>query len=142
MTANLWNYDFPVQKQLGFQDPSSAVMEEIINFHNYTMIYLTFIVIGVLWVLVELLRQFTKSKAFISHKYMIHGTMIELIWTITPAIILVGIAFPSFKLLHLSVLLIPTALYFILQSIKRKVWKVKLNRNYHEFCKMLKNENK
>jgi cytochrome c oxidase subunit 2 len=101
MTANLWNYDFPTHKQLGFQDPSSAVMEEIINFHNYTMIYLTFIVIGVLWVLVELLRQFTKSKAFISHKYMIHGTMIELIWTITPALILVGIAFPSFKLLYL-----------------------------------------
>jgi len=37
----------------------------------------------------------------ISHKYLNHGTLIELIWTITPAIILILIAFPSFKLLYL-----------------------------------------
>lgn len=37
----------------------------------------------------------------ISHKYLNHGTLIELIWTITPAIILLLIAFPSFKLLYL-----------------------------------------
>ena len=30
-----------------------------------------------------------------------NGTLIELIWTITPALILVLIAFPSFKLLYL-----------------------------------------
>jgi len=32
--------------QLGFQDPASPIMEEIINFHNYVMVYLSFIVIG------------------------------------------------------------------------------------------------
>ena len=37
----------------------------------------------------------------ISHKYLNHGTLIELIWTITPAVILILIAFPSFKLLYL-----------------------------------------
>ena len=35
------------------------------------------------------------------YKYLNHGTLIELIWTITPALILVLIAFPSFKLLYL-----------------------------------------
>ena len=34
-------------------------------------------------------------------KYSSHGTLIELIWTITPALILILIAFPSFKLLYL-----------------------------------------
>ena len=38
----------------------------------------------------------------ISHKYLNHGTLIELIWTITPAVILILIAFPSFKLLYLT----------------------------------------
>ena len=35
------------------------------------------------------------------HNYLNHGTLIELIWTITPALILILIAFPSFKLLYL-----------------------------------------
>lgn len=35
------------------------------------------------------------------YKYFTHGTVIELIWTITPAIVLVAIAFPSFRLLYL-----------------------------------------
>ena len=41
------------------------------------------------------------TKSPISHKYLNHGTLIELIWTITPAFILILIAFPSFKLLYL-----------------------------------------
>ncbi len=34
-------------------------------------------------------------------KYLCLSTLIELIWTITPAVILILIAFPSFKLLYL-----------------------------------------
>lgn len=97
----LWFRDVPESYQLGFQDPASPVMEEIINFHNYLMIYLAFVVMGVLWMLFAILINFRKSNRFISHKYLIHGTLIELIWTITPALILVAIAFPSFKLLYL-----------------------------------------
>lgn len=97
----LWFRDVPEAYQLGFQDPASPVMEEIYNFHNYLMIYLSFVVMGVLWMLFAILLNFRKSHRFISHKYLIHGTLIELIWTITPALILVAIAFPSFKLLYL-----------------------------------------
>jgi len=46
-------------------------------------------------------RNFVSSKSPISNKYLNHGTLIELIWTITPALILILIAFPSFKLLYL-----------------------------------------
>lgn len=97
----LWFQDVPESYQLGFQDPASPVMEEIINFHNYMMIYLSFVVMGVLWMMFAILLHFKKSTRYISHKYLIHGTLIELIWTITPALILVAIAFPSFKLLYL-----------------------------------------
>jgi heme/copper-type cytochrome/quinol oxidase subunit 2 len=38
--------DIAEASQLGFQDPASPIMEEIINFHNYVMVYLSFIGIG------------------------------------------------------------------------------------------------
>lgn len=38
--------DAAIQYQLGFQDAASPVMEGIINFHNYVMVYLTFTIIG------------------------------------------------------------------------------------------------
>lgn len=93
--------DFAQNYQLSFQDPASPVFEEIILFHHYVMIYMSFVLVGVLWMLIELLRNFRKVNKFISHKFMIHGTLIELVWTVTPAIVLVAIAFPSFKLLYL-----------------------------------------
>jgi cytochrome c oxidase subunit 2 len=51
--------------------------------------------------MVDTTLAFTKDKKAISHKYLIHGTFIEVVWTITPALILVLIAFPSFKLIYL-----------------------------------------
>lgn len=94
-------YDIPQNWQLGFQDSASPVMAEIINFHNYAMIFISFIVVGVIYMLGSICVEFAKSKRIISHKFLIHGTLIETIWTIIPAVILVFIAYPSFKLLYL-----------------------------------------
>jgi hypothetical protein len=33
--------------QLGFQDAGSIVMEEIISFHHFVMVYLTFVIVAV-----------------------------------------------------------------------------------------------
>jgi len=41
------------------------------------------------------------TKHPIAHKYLTHGTVLELVWTVSPALILIAIAFPSFKLLYL-----------------------------------------
>jgi hypothetical protein len=54
-------------------------MEEIISFHHYVMVYLVFIAFGVTYVMAETTRVFSKGKKFISHKYLIHGTFIEII---------------------------------------------------------------
>jgi cytochrome c oxidase subunit 2 len=97
----LFKFDVAENYALGFQDAGSIVMEEIINFHNFVMIYLVFIITAVMWILYQTLNRFNKSKRVISHKYIIHGSLIEIIWTLTPALILVTIAFPSFKLLYL-----------------------------------------
>lgn len=47
------------------------------------------------------MTKFSSSKVGIVHKYHNHGTLLELVWTITPALILIAIAAPSFKLLYL-----------------------------------------
>lgn len=94
-------WDVSEAYQLGFQDSASPVMEGIVNFHNYVMIYIAFIVAGVFWMLSSILVEYNKGNRVISHKYLVHGTTIEIIWTITPAIILVLVAFPSFKLIYL-----------------------------------------
>ena len=65
------------------------------------MFYLVIILFGVGWILVSIIRNYVSDKSPISNKYLNHGTLIELIWTITPALILILIAFPSFKLLYL-----------------------------------------
>ena len=44
---------------------------------------------------------YNSKNSPIVHKYLTHGTTIELIWTITPALVLIAIAFPSFRLLYL-----------------------------------------
>jgi hypothetical protein len=33
--------------QLSFQDAGSIVMEEIMNFHNFVMVYLSFVIVAV-----------------------------------------------------------------------------------------------
>jgi cytochrome c oxidase subunit II len=84
-----------------FQDSASPQMEALIELHDNIMFYLVIILFGVAWILVSIIRNYVSSKSPISNKYLNHGTLIELIWTITPALILILIAFPSFKLLYL-----------------------------------------
>ena len=65
------------------------------------MYYLVIILFSVAWIMLSIIRNYIETKSPISHKYLNHGTVIELIWTITPAVILILIAFLSFKLLYL-----------------------------------------
>ena len=86
---------------LYFQDSASPQMEALVELHDNIMYYLVVILFSVGWIQGAIIRNFDSSKSPISNKYLNHGTLIELIWTITPALILVLIAFPSFKLLYL-----------------------------------------
>lgn len=93
--------DSPRPWGIYFQDSATPQMEGIVELHDNIMFYLVIILFGVGWVLLRIIRNYSSAKALISHKYLNHGTLIELIWTITPALILIVIAFPSFKLLYL-----------------------------------------
>lgn len=92
--------DTPRPWGLYFQDSATPQMEGLIELHDNIMFYLVIILFGVAWIMLSIIRNFS-NKNSISHKYLNHGTVIELVWTITPALILILIAFPSFKLLYL-----------------------------------------
>jgi cytochrome c oxidase subunit 2 len=93
--------DAPQPWQLGFQDSAAPGLTGIVELHNTIFFYLIVIVVGVFWVLGSIIYYYNSKKSQIIHKYLNHGTLIELIWTITPAFILIAIAFPSFRLLYL-----------------------------------------
>jgi cytochrome c oxidase subunit II len=100
--TNIYLYcDAPKPWGLYFQDSASPQMEGLVELHDNIMFYLLIILFGVGWIMVSIIINFIYKKSPISHKYLNHGTLIELIWTITPALILILIAFPSFKLLYL-----------------------------------------
>ena len=93
--------DAPSAWGIYFQDSATPQMEGLVELHDNIMYYLVIILFAVGWVLLSIVRNYVATKSPISHKYLNHGTLIELIWTITPAVILMLIAFPSFKLLYL-----------------------------------------
>lgn len=98
---NVIKLDAPTPWGLFFQDSATPQMEGIEELHNNIMFYLFIVLFAVTWMMITIIKSFVSTKSSISHKYMNHGTLIELIWTITPAVILILIAFPSFKLLYL-----------------------------------------
>jgi cytochrome c oxidase subunit 2 len=93
--------DAPEPWKLGFQDGASPSFEGITELHDSIMFYLIIILLGVGWLLSSVVLRWNVQTNPIVHKYHNHGTLIELVWTITPAVVLIAIAFPSFKLLYL-----------------------------------------
>nr|YP_010326988.1 cytochrome c oxidase subunit II [Peridea elzet]UNP54248.1 cytochrome c oxidase subunit 2 [Peridea elzet] len=80
---------------LNLQNSASPLMEQIIFFHDHTLIILIMITILVGYLMLNLL--FNKYI----NRFLLEGQMIELIWTILPAITLIFIALPSLRLLYL-----------------------------------------
>jgi cytochrome c oxidase subunit 2 len=93
--------DVPLAWGLYFQDGATPSFEGIVDLHNRIMFYLVVILFGVTWVMLTIMLNFNKSTNKLVYRYLNHGTLIELIWTVGPALVLVAIAFPSFKLLYL-----------------------------------------
>jgi cytochrome c oxidase subunit 2 len=89
----------PEPWQMGLQAPASPVMEQVQAFHNLLLVIITAIVIFVLGLLLFVCFRFNE-KANPTPSKTTHNTLIEIVWTAVPVIILVVIAIPSFKLLY------------------------------------------
>nr|UAM91307.1 cytochrome c oxidase subunit II [Scolopendra subspinipes] len=80
---------------LNFQDSASPLMEQLIFFHDHTMIIIILITTLVGYMMISLLMNNFPNR------YLSESQEIETIWTILPAITLIFIALPSLRLLYL-----------------------------------------
>lgn len=92
--------DVPTPWGVYFQDSASPVAEGIQELHDVIMWYMLIVLCLVTYILFSILSTFRKNP--IAYKYLTHGTTLEVIWTISPAFVLILIAYPSFLLLYLS----------------------------------------
>lgn len=86
-------------RQLGFQPAATETMEKIASFHDFLMIITTLIVIFVTILLLIIVIRFNRKANPVPSKTS-HNTVLEIIWTVIPVMILMAIAVPSFKLLY------------------------------------------
>nr|QOD98299.1 cytochrome c oxidase subunit II [Haliaeetus albicilla] len=80
--------------QFGFQDASSPIMEELVEFHDHALMVALAICSLVLYLLALMLMEKLSSNT-------VDAQEIELIWTILPAIVLIMLALPSLQILYM-----------------------------------------
>jgi cytochrome c oxidase subunit 2 len=88
----------PSPWQVGLQQAASPVMDSIITFHNFLLALITVITVFVMCLLVAVMVKFN-ARANPVPSRTTHNTLLEVLWTVIPVVILVAIAIPSFKLL-------------------------------------------
>ena len=85
--------------QLGIQDPATPILEGMLNFHNYLMVFIIIIGLFTCWMLGQAVRFFNEKTNTTAQKFT-HSSILEIVWTILPAFVLLLIAIPSFALLY------------------------------------------
>nr|UEE83288.1 cytochrome c oxidase subunit II [Petalocephala eurglobata] len=78
-----------------FQDSVSPLMEQLIMFHDHVMMIIIFITLIVFYMM------FSLYLSSYVNRNLLEGQLIELIWTIIPAVMLIFIALPSLRILYL-----------------------------------------
>ena len=91
--------DQPTPWQYRFQEPATDIMREIIWFEEYTLWFIIPITLLVLALLIYVIVKFS-AKANPVPSRTSHHTMIEVVWTVAPVVILLFLAVPSFQLLE------------------------------------------
>lgn len=86
--------------QMTFQEPATIIMRAIIELHNDIMFFVVVIVGFVLAVLLYIVYYFKESNTISQRSNITHNTILEVVWTVIPSIILIVIALPSFVLLY------------------------------------------
>ncbi|MEW5420413.1 cytochrome c oxidase subunit II [Amorphus sp. 3PC139-8] len=88
----------PKPWEMTFQPAATDVMASVTWFGNYTLVIMILIVALVLALLLYCAVRFS-SRSNPQPSKTSHNTLIEVVWTVLPVLILVAIAVPSFRLL-------------------------------------------
>nr|YP_010583028.1 cytochrome c oxidase subunit II [Agnesiella aldera]UGN61474.1 cytochrome c oxidase subunit II [Agnesiella aldera]WRY72385.1 cytochrome c oxidase subunit II [Agnesiella irma] len=80
---------------LNFQNANTPIMEQLIMFHDHSMM-----IIIIITIMVGYMMSMIMIKSF-NNRFMLENQMIELMWTMLPAVMLIFIAMPSLKILYM-----------------------------------------
>jgi cytochrome c oxidase subunit II len=90
---------WPTNWQLGMPQGVSPVAQRLDSFHDMLLVIITGITLFVMALLLYTLIRFRKSANPVPSK-VTHNTLVEVLWTVLPVVILVVIAVPSFRLMY------------------------------------------
>jgi cytochrome c oxidase subunit 2 len=97
--------DKPRPWEMGFQEPATPVMEQVVLFHDKLLWIIIAIAVFVLALLVVVMVRFNEKRNPTPSRTT-HNTTLEVLWTVIPVLILLFIAFgppvSSFKLLYFA----------------------------------------
>jgi cytochrome c oxidase subunit 2 len=91
--------DQPHPWQLGFQDAATPITQRIHAFHDELLVIICLIAGFVVALLIYVMVRFNHRAHPVPTRTS-HNTVIEILWTVVPVVILVLIAIPSFKLMY------------------------------------------
>ena len=89
----------PKPWQLGFQDAATDNMAQITSFNDFLLILMTGITLVVLGLMIYVAIRFN-ARSNPNPTSTTHNSLVEVVWTLVPVLILVIIAIPSFRLLY------------------------------------------
>lgn len=89
----------PTAGGINFQAPATDVARNVQSFHNDVLIIITAITVFVTLLLIWVMVRYNK-RANPKAKQFSHNTLVEILWTTLPVLILVFIAYRSFPLLY------------------------------------------
>lgn len=89
----------PKDWQLNLQEPATENMSRIVQFNDFLLILMAIICVFVLALMLYAMIRFSAKRNPEPSKTT-HNTLVEVIWTVVPILILVVIAIPSFRLLY------------------------------------------
>jgi cytochrome c oxidase subunit II len=110
----------PSPWQMGMQGSVTPVMDDITSFNTFLFWITTLIALFVLILLAIIIVRFN-ARAHPTASRTTHNTVLEVMWTIVPVIILATIAVPSFRLLFIE-LDVPKADLTIKATGKQWLW--------------------
>ena len=110
----------PVPWQMGLQDSVTPIGEKIAEFHTLLMWIITLVTLFVMALLLVIIVRFNEKANPVPSKTT-HHTGLEVAWTVSPVLILVIIAIPSFRLLK-DQIVIPKADLTIKATGKQWYW--------------------
>jgi cytochrome c oxidase subunit 2 len=84
---------------IDLQNPVTEVAKDVYSMHAFVTIIMAIITLFVLGLIIWVCYKYSASKNKNPSK-TVHNTLIEILWTAIPVLILVVIAVPSFKLLY------------------------------------------